>query len=144
MISWWKIIFSCWKAISIAAAIMTMFDSTKYMMAGDELRAVGLYFMSVLILLLVCLLDAVEKDGDQATCMDNEMDLTVIRIEDDATRLLDTLKKEWRSIILDDAVKLTLKTGHPYIVKIDDVLTALKARAILRGGEDENVGEVED
>ena len=69
---------SLWKALSTISAVMAMFDSNKYIVMGDELKALGLYLFSTTILFLVFYLDWVEKDEgageaeDQAAGLDND------------------------------------------------------------------------
>jgi hypothetical protein len=50
--------------------------------------------------------------------------LTVIRIRKDALERLDKFSKDLRNMILDEAVKATLETDHPYDVTLEDVIRA--------------------
>jgi len=48
--------------------------------------------------------------------------VTVIRIRKEAAEELDKLPKDVRNKVLDEAVKTTLNTDHPYDVTLEDVL----------------------
>jgi hypothetical protein len=50
--------------------------------------------------------------------------VTVIRIRKDALKRLNMFPRELRNMILDEAVKITLGTDHPYDVTFEDVIRA--------------------
>jgi hypothetical protein len=50
--------------------------------------------------------------------------VTVIRIRKDALERLNRFSKDVRNMILDEAVKATLETDHPYDVTLEDVIRA--------------------
>jgi hypothetical protein len=52
--------------------------------------------------------------------------VTVIRIRKEAAEELDKLPKDVRNRVLDEAMKITLNTDHPYDVTLEDVLEAKK------------------
>lgn len=56
--------------------------------------------------------------------------LTVIRIRKKAVEELNKLPENFRNEILDEAVKLTMNTIHPYDVTLEDVLKAKKRKGI--------------
>jgi hypothetical protein len=59
--------------------------------------------------------------------------VTVIRIRKDALERLNRFSKDVRNMILDEAVKATLETDHPYDVTLEDVIRAeVKVHSRLR------------
>jgi hypothetical protein len=50
--------------------------------------------------------------------------VTVIRIRKDALKRLNMFPRKLRNMILDEAVKTTLRTDHPYDVTLEDVIKA--------------------
>jgi hypothetical protein len=50
--------------------------------------------------------------------------VTVIRIRKDALKRLNMFPRKLRNMILDEAVKTTLGTDHPYDVTLEDVIRA--------------------
>jgi len=59
--------------------------------------------------------------------------VTVIRIRKDALERLNRFSKDVRNMILDEAVKATLETDHPYDVTLEDVIRAeIKVHSKLR------------
>ena len=50
--------------------------------------------------------------------------VTVIRIRKDALKRLNMFPRKLRNMILDEAVKATLETDHPYDVTLEDVMRA--------------------
>lgn len=54
--------------------------------------------------------------------------LRVIRIRKEAVEELNKLPKNIRNEVLDEAVKITLNTTHPYDVTLEDVLEAKKKK----------------
>ena len=59
--------------------------------------------------------------------------VTVIRIRKEALERLNKFSRDVRNMVLDEAVKATLETDHPYDVTLEDVIRAeVKVHSRLR------------